>query len=93
MARRRATKARSKPASAGAHAPHAKPVGDEGAARAGHAGLRTRLAALERERDQLRADVERFRARVSELEQAQAQVRDRISWALDSLHSILDGKP
>jgi hypothetical protein len=26
------------------------------------------------------------------LEETQAQVRDRIAWALDSLHNILEGK-
>ena len=47
---------------------------------------------LERERDALRAALEREEARVRKLEQKNALVRDRISWALDSLQNILDTK-
>ena len=36
------------------------------------------------------AELERSKARQRQLEETQAQVRDRIAWALDSLHSILD---
>jgi hypothetical protein len=54
--------------------------------------LKERLAALERERDSLRADLEREQARARKLEELQAVARDRISWALDSLHSILETK-
>ena len=51
-----------------------------------------RLAAVERERDALRGELKRALAHVQRLEETQAQVRDRISWALDSLRNILDGK-
>ena len=51
-----------------------------------------RLAAVEGERDALKEELERFKARQRRLEETQAQVRDRISWALDSLHNILEGK-
>jgi len=54
--------------------------------------LKERLAALERERDALRADLEREQARVRKLEEMHAVARDRISWALDSLRSILETK-
>jgi hypothetical protein len=54
--------------------------------------LKERLAALERERDALRAALEREEARVRKLEQKNALVRDRISWALDSLRNILETK-
>jgi hypothetical protein len=54
--------------------------------------LKERLAALERERDALRAELERERARARKLEEVQATARDRISWALDSLHNILETK-
>ena len=47
---------------------------------------------LERERDALRAALEREESRVRKLEQMNAVVRDRISWALDSLQSILEIK-
>ncbi len=92
MARRRATKARSKSAPAGARTPRGKAArGQETGARA-NGGLRERLAAAERERDQLKEDLERSKARLEQLEAAHAQVRDRIAWALDSLHNILEGK-
>lgn len=54
--------------------------------------LKERLAALEHERDTLRAALERETSRVRQLEQLNAQVRDRISWALDSLQNILETK-
>ena len=89
MAPRRAAKARSKPAPAVAHpvrvkAPSNKPTGG--------GDLRERLAAVECERDRLKEELESFKARQRRLEETQAQVRDRISWALDSLHNILEGK-
>jgi flagellar motility protein MotE (MotC chaperone) len=93
MARRRATKARSKSASAGARTPRGKAVrGQKTEAATEDGGLRQRLAAVERERDQLKADLDRSSARLKQLEDTQAQVRDRIAWALDSLHNILEGK-
>lgn len=51
-----------------------------------------RLAALEGERDALRGELRLALSRVRQLEETQAQVRDRISWALDSLRNILDSK-
>jgi hypothetical protein len=55
-------------------------------------GTADRLAALERERDALRLELERSEARVEALEKAQAHVRDRLAWALDSLQNIIQGK-
>ena len=54
--------------------------------------LAERLAAVERERDALKEELERSRSRVRLLEESHAKVRDRIAWALDSLHNILEGK-
>jgi hypothetical protein len=54
--------------------------------------LKERLEALERERDALRVALERERERTSRLEEINAAARNRISWALDSLQSILDTK-
>jgi hypothetical protein len=87
MARRRATKATGKPVPAAARAPRVK-------AGSGAAGgtLADRLAAVERERDALKDELERSRSRLRLLEETQSQVRDRIGWALDSLQSILQGK-
>ena len=84
MVRRRASKVGGKSAPAVARAP----------ARAGASAdaLAERLAAVERERDGLQEELERSRLRVRSLEETHAKVRDRIAWALDSLHSILDGK-
>jgi predicted nucleic acid-binding Zn-ribbon protein len=86
-ARRRAQKARTKIAPAREDPQRGKTKGSNSAD-----PLKARLAALERERDALRADLQRAEARVRDLEKTQAQVRDRIAWALDSLHNILDGK-
>jgi hypothetical protein len=87
MARRRATKAGGKSTTVAARAPRVKakdgpPVGTLG----------ERLAAVERERNALKEELEGARSRVRLLEEAQARVRDRIAWALDSLHNILEGK-
>jgi len=54
--------------------------------------LKERLAALERERDGLRAALEREQARASKLEEINSAARNRIAWALDSLQSILETK-
>ena len=54
--------------------------------------LKERLQALERERDELREALERERARAGKLEEVNAAARNRIAWALDSLHSILESK-
>ena len=54
--------------------------------------MQERLATVERERDQLKAELEHFKTRQRTMEETQAQVRDRLAWALDSLRSILDGK-
>lgn len=87
MARRGAAKARGKSAPADARPALAKAKGA-----AANGSLQERLAIVERERDALREELERFKARQRQLEEAQAQVRDRIAWALDSLHNILEGK-
>ncbi len=86
MARRRA-KANSKSVPAVARAARTK-------AKGGPPGgsLADRLAAVERERDVLKDELERSKSRLRSLEETQSQVRDRIVWALDSLHSILEGK-
>jgi hypothetical protein len=81
MARRRAGKA--KPRSA---------VAREAPGRRKTSDLRERLAAVERERDQLRAALDVEQARRRKLEEVHATARDRIAWALDSLQSILDSK-
>jgi hypothetical protein len=86
MARRRAEQGKAKTAPARARSQRGKPgivARDD---------LRERLAALELERNTLRAELERSEARVQALEKTQANVRDRIAWALDTLQNILEGK-
>ena len=92
MAMRRAAKARSKSAPVGARPERSKAQRGKAKSAASNGRLQERLAAVERERDQLRDELEHFKARQQRLEEAQAQVRDRIAWALDSLHNILEGK-
>jgi hypothetical protein len=87
MARRRAGKAEPKSAVP-------QNGGSRGKARAlaADAALHDRLAALERERDALRAALEIEQTRRRKLEEVHAAARDRIAWALDSLQSILEPK-
>jgi predicted nuclease with TOPRIM domain len=92
MVPRRVAKARSKSAPAGVRPAHGKAARGKQTGAAGNGSLRERLAAVEGERDALKEELERFKARQRRLEEAQSQVRDRIAWALDSLHNILEGK-
>jgi predicted nucleic acid-binding Zn-ribbon protein len=87
MARRRATKVSGKTVSAAARALRTK--AKEGKA-AG--SLAERFAMLERERNALKEELERATSRVRQLEDTHAKVRDRLAWALDSLHNLLEGK-
>jgi hypothetical protein len=86
MARRLAGKARSKAAPARAQTRGGKAKTD------GRDRTAQRLAALERERDALRTELDKAQERLRLLEKNQSDVRDRIAWALDSLHNILQGK-
>ncbi len=88
MARRRATKAGGKTVSSAARVPRAKTAKDGATV----GTLAERLAAVERERDALKEELERSRTRIRTLEESHAKVRDRIAWSLDSLHNILEGK-
>ena len=54
--------------------------------------MRERLAALERERDALRAELEREQARAHKLEEANTAARDRVAWALETLNDVLGTK-
>lgn len=54
--------------------------------------VETRLLALEQERDFLAAQVEALKSRCRQLEDSQAQACNRLSWAIDSVQSILDNK-
>jgi hypothetical protein len=87
MARRHAGKASPRIAAARARGGRGKPK-----AAVSDSALRERLIALERERDALRAALEREQERARRLEEVQAAARDRVAWALESLHNILDAK-
>jgi hypothetical protein len=94
MAGRRAGKAKPRGAAArdGARRGRAKPAPCEATQAGIGATPEERIAALERERDELRAALERERARRHRLEEVYAAARDRVSRALDSLHTILNAK-
>ena len=49
-----------------------------------------RLDALERERDQLKAKLVAAEAAISKLQQARDEAVNRIDWAIDSLHNLLE---
>lgn len=51
-----------------------------------------RLLALQRERDALLAQVAELQQRCRTLEESQANVRNRLAWAIDSIESVLQGK-
>jgi hypothetical protein len=51
---------------------------------------RDRIATLEQERASLAAALAAANARIAELETGQTEAADRIAWALDTLHSLLD---
>lgn len=48
------------------------------------------IEALEKERDQLRAQLTAAQAQIAKLEQARDEAVGRIDWALDSLHNLLE---
>jgi hypothetical protein len=54
------------------------------------ASVDQRLAALEAERDALKAEITEARARIATLEATQDEVANRIVWALDSLQTLLE---
>lgn len=87
MARRDAGKASPRTAAARARAGRGKLK-----TAASETAIRERVSALERERDGLRAALEREQERVRKLEEVQAAARDRVAWALETLHNILDAK-
>ena len=85
MARHR-DKARTKAVPAGARALRGREEIE------GSGTLQLKLEAMARERDALKCELQRCEARVQQLEDAQAQVRERIAWALDTLQNILAGR-
>jgi hypothetical protein len=48
------------------------------------------IAQLERERDALKGELAAAEARIAALEQQRTELLNRIDWALDSLHSLLE---
>jgi hypothetical protein len=49
-----------------------------------------RLDTLERERDRLKGELAEALARIVRLEAARDQAVNRIDWAIDSLHNVLE---
>jgi hypothetical protein len=50
----------------------------------------SRLEAIERERDQLKAQLADAQALIAKLQQARDEAVNRIDWAIDSLHNVLE---
>lgn len=50
----------------------------------------SQLEALERERDQLKVQLADARAAIAKLEHARDEALNRIDWAIDSLHNVLE---
>jgi predicted nucleic acid-binding Zn-ribbon protein len=48
------------------------------------------LTTVMAERDRLRAELDVARRRIAELEAMHAEAVDRIDWAIDSLHSLVE---
>ena len=89
MARRHAGKINSRAAAVRSRAERGKP---KSTATLSESALKERLAALERERDTLQEALQREQERARKLEEVQAAARDRIAWALETLHNILESK-
>lgn len=49
-----------------------------------------RIAELEAERDRLKAELAAALERIARLEEARAQVVNRIDWVIDSLHTLIE---
>lgn len=56
----------------------------------GAATLEARLAALEAERDALKAQLAKATGRIAELEALKVQTANRIAWVIDSIHNLLE---
>ena len=56
-------------------------------------GRTPRPTSLERERDELRAELEAARQRITALEAQRKQAIDRIDWVIDSLQHMVEGGP
>jgi sugar-specific transcriptional regulator TrmB len=52
--------------------------------------LEARAKTLERERDGLKTELEAARERIRTLEEARAEVVNRIDWVIDSLQNVVD---
>ncbi|MGQ0674088.1 MAG: hypothetical protein ACT4N2_14600 [Hyphomicrobium sp.] len=50
--------------------------------------LEARAKTLERERDDLKSELEQARARIAALEQSRAEAANRIAWVIDSLQNL-----
>lgn len=98
MARRHAEKSAAQRAARGvavgeASAPAKGVVPAKGAALPSRTdGLEGRLQALEKELEFWRSEAQSLKTRVTQLEEGQMQACNRLSWAIDAVQSILEGK-
>lgn len=98
MARRHAEKTATQGAAARSAGPRGDHSGQPKAPPAAAAGasridsLEARLTAMEQERDFWRAQAETLKLRLRAVEDSQIAARDRLSWAIDAVQSILEKK-
>jgi uncharacterized coiled-coil DUF342 family protein len=55
-------------------------------------GIAEVIAQLEQERDALKGELKAVEARIAALEQQRTELLNRIDWAIDSLHNLLESK-
>lgn len=67
-----------------------RPKGRHGAPAEAKPNASARFEALQRERDQLKAQLADAQALITKLEQARDEAVNRIDWAIDSLHNVLE---
>jgi hypothetical protein len=65
------------------------PAGEPSSAGGGIAEV---IAQLEQERDALKVELKAVEARIAALEQQRTELLNRIDWAIDSLHNLLESK-
>jgi len=71
---------------------HAAPPRQSGRAAGGEGkrGSGALVAALERERDELKTQLAAAQATIAKLEKAREEAVNRIDWTIDSLHNLLE---
>jgi hypothetical protein len=90
MAQRASQKSKRQAPAPRQRAGRAAPVESKRAADTKPNGQVARLELAEHERDQLKAQLAEAQATIAKLEQARDEAVNRIDWAIDSLHNVLE---